>query len=97
MRLTIVAAFEEFLTTYKSTSVETTDAFSRLNLEDDDLDAEYDFLDESGDEAAAARRANTKVKYMRMLQHVADRTSNQVVIDLEDLTAVSLCRMSNTD
>ena len=59
-----------------------------MNLEDDDLDEEYDFLDESGDETTRPRRADPKLKYMRMLQQVADRQSNQIVIDLEDVAAV---------
>ena len=76
--------------TYKSSSVETTDALNNLNLDDDDLDDDYDFMDESGDETNASNRIHPKLKYMRMLQKVADRTISQVVIDLDDLSAVCL-------
>jgi DNA replication licensing factor MCM7 len=93
--LTLPAAFEDFLKTYKSTATEAADAFSRLNLEDDDLDEEYDFLDESGDETGRPRKGDPKLKYMRMLQQVADRVSNQVLIDLDDLAAVRVfCQKS---
>jgi len=59
-----------------------------LDLNDDDLDEEYDFLDESDEEANRTRRINPKLKYMRMLQKVADRTESQVLINLDDLAAV---------
>ncbi|KAF2671306.1 putative DNA replication licensing factor Mcm7 [Microthyrium microscopicum] len=81
------AAFEDFLKTYKTSTVETTDALGDLNLNDDDTDGDYDFMDESGDEATRSRRPDPKLKYMRVLQNVADRATNQVVIDLDDLAA----------
>jgi MCM N-terminal domain len=87
--LTVTAAFEDFLKNYKSTAAEAADAIARLNLEDEDLDNEYDFMDESGDETGA-RRVDPKFKYLRQLQQVADRQSTQIVIDLDDLAAVSL-------
>ena len=82
------AAFEDFLKTYKTTAVEATDALQGLNLSDGDTDEEYDFMDESGDEATRARRPDPKLKYMRMLQNISDRGVNQVMIDLDDLLAV---------
>jgi hypothetical protein len=45
-------------------------------------------MDESGDESNRAARIHPKLKYMRMLQNVADRKISQVLIDLDDLTAV---------
>jgi DNA replication licensing factor MCM7 len=83
----IPAAFEDFLKTYKTSTVEASDALSGLNLNDDELDEEYDFMDESGDESRP-RRPDPKMKYMRMLQNVADRMTGQVIIDLDDLLAV---------
>jgi hypothetical protein len=80
------AAFEDFLKTFKSSSAETADALQDLRL-DDDLDNEYDFMDESGDEGGA-RRIDPKLKYMRILQRVADRDQSQILIDLDDLVAV---------
>jgi DNA replication licensing factor MCM7 len=44
-------------------------------------------MDESGDEAGG-RRIDPKLKYMRMLQNVADRKVSQVLIELDDLAAV---------
>jgi DNA replication licensing factor MCM7 len=50
-------------------------------------------MDESGDETGARRRVDPKLKYMRQLQQVADRQSTQIVIDLDDLAAVSVHRV----
>ena len=44
-------------------------------------------MDESGDETGG-RRIDPKLKYMRMLQNVADRNLSQILIDLDDLAAV---------
>jgi DNA replication licensing factor MCM7 len=87
--LICAAAFEDFLKTYKTTSTDAVDALEDLNLDDDDLDDDYDFMDESSDETGRTRqRADPKLKYMRMLQQVADRTSSQVVIELDDVANV---------
>lgn len=83
------SSFEDFLKTFKTTTTEATDALEDLTLNDDDLDEEYDFMDESGDEAARSRRPDRKLKYLRALQNVADRMTNQITIDLDDLSAVS--------
>jgi len=63
---------------------------SGLNLNDEELDEEYDFMDESGDETGRPRRPDPKLKYMRMLQNISDRGLNQILIELDDLAAVSL-------
>jgi hypothetical protein len=81
------AAFEDFLKTYKTSTVEASDALQGLNINDDELDEDYDFMDESGDEARS-RRPDPKMKYMRMMQNVSDRSTSQVIIDLDDLAAV---------
>ena len=88
MELTCPVAFEDFLKTFKSSASETADALQDLRL-DDDLDNEYDFMDESGDEAGT-RRIDPKLKYMRILQKVADRDQSQILIDLDDLAAVCI-------
>lgn len=49
-------------------------------------------MDESGDEAAS-RKIHPKLKYMRQLQSIADRTSNQIIVDLDDLSAVCCLQM----
>ncbi|KAF2142176.1 uncharacterized protein K452DRAFT_270955 [Aplosporella prunicola CBS 121167] len=80
------AAFEDFLRSYKSSSTEAADALEDLQIDGED---EYDFMDESDDGEAAQRSRrrdrDPKVKYMQMLQDVADRKVNQVVIELDDL------------
>ncbi|TKA76160.1 hypothetical protein B0A49_03965 [Cryomyces minteri] len=84
------AAFEDFLLSFKSSANETADALENLNLDEDGLSDEYDFMDESdGEQGARTRRRDRneapKLKYMRILQDVADRTISQITIDLDDL------------
>ncbi|KAI9752925.1 MAG: Mcm2-7 hexameric complex component [Chaenotheca gracillima] len=87
------AAFEEFLQYFKSSSSENaaTSALRDLNIDDDGLSDEYDFVDDVADGDGAGRRArptrgrDPKTKYMDVLQDVADRKSAEVVIDLDDL------------
>jgi hypothetical protein len=76
------------LRTFKSSAVEAVDALQGLQINEEDFDEEYDFMDESGDETNTPRRTDPKLKYMRLLQHVADRTVSQITIDLDDLDAV---------
>jgi len=76
------------LKTFKSSSIEATDALQGLQINEEDFDEEYDFMDESGDETNQPQRIDPKLKYLRLLQHVADRTVSQITIDLDDLDAV---------
>jgi DNA replication licensing factor MCM7 len=76
------------LKTYKSSSTEATDALQGLRLNEDEFEEEYDFMDESGDETNQPRRIDPKLKYMRLLQNVADRVTAQITIDLDDLDTV---------
>ncbi|KAF2810436.1 MCM-domain-containing protein [Mytilinidion resinicola] len=82
-------AFEDFLKTFKSTTVEAADQLEGLNIGDDGLSDEYDFMDEDDDGAERARRQardrNPKQKYVQMLQDVADRVRSEIQIDLDDL------------
>ena len=86
-----VAAFEDFLQNYKSTTTEL-DALEDLNLDGDGTSDEYDFMDDvTGDKERQQRSGATrepKRKYMDMLQKVADRKLNQVTIELDDLENV---------
>ncbi|KAK8167959.1 MCM2/3/5 family-domain-containing protein [Phyllosticta citrichinensis] len=79
------AAFEDFLRSYKSSSTEATDALEDLQIDGEDED--YDFLDDDDGEGVQRSRRNRspKVKYMQMLQEVANRTRNSILIDLDDL------------
>ena len=86
------------MTNYKSTTTETdrlaADALQDLNIEDDGLSDEYDFMDDvtNGKEPRQRNRPypQPKRKYMEMLQKVADRDLNQITIELDDLDNVSL-------
>ncbi|KAI9747517.1 MAG: Mcm2-7 hexameric complex component [Lichina confinis] len=87
------AAFERFLTEFKSSSstsaAAATSALQDLNIADEDhLSDEYDFMDDA-DGAEATRRRRTrgdpKTKYMETLQGVADRTVSEVLVELDDL------------
>lgn len=83
-----VAAFEDFLRNYKSSSTEAADALEGLQIDGDD--EEYDFMDESDDAGPqrSRRPRDPKHKYMQLLQDVADRKTNQVLIELDDLDQV---------
>ncbi|CAK7563059.1 MAG: DNA replication licensing factor MCM7 [Sporothrix epigloea] len=85
-------AFKEFLTNYKTTPEhQITHALGNINIDDDDLSDEYDFADETNE--LAERRAQEKMarrkpqhKYLDMLQKLADRKIDELVIDLDDLS-----------
>ena len=90
------AAFEDFLANYKCT-VPTeqlaADALQDLNIDEDGLSDEYDFMDDVTNGKEPRRRsgqyAEPRRKYMDMLQKVADREISQVTIELDDLDNVS--------
>jgi len=87
------AAFEDFLRSYKSSTAQATDALQDLNIEEDGLSDEYDFMDDvEGGAAQGDRRIersrSPKVKYMKILQDIADRATSQILIELDDLEAV---------
>ncbi len=85
---THLGAFEDFIDDFKMSPQEMmTYNLGNVTIDDDDLSDEYDFMDE--DEQAEQRRAQDKVrkraprhKYKDMLQDIADRKINEVVIDL---------------
>lgn len=66
-----------------------------MNIDEDALSDEYDFMDDVADgngrqsDRRTAKDRDPKKKYMEMLQKVADRHSSEVVIELDDLDAVS--------
>ena len=76
-------SFEDFLRNFKSSSTEAEDALEDLNLNADNASDEYDFMDDAGKGGSQKRR--TKHKYMDLLQNVADRKTNQVLISLDDV------------
>ena len=95
------AAFEDFLTNYKSTVTAeqlASDALEDLNIDEDGLSDEYDFMDDVINEKEKRRRPGQSTeprrKYMDMLQKVADREADQVTIELDDLDNVSSLAMA---
>ena len=95
------AAFEDFLTNFKSsasaTEVSATSALQDLNIDEDGLSDEYDFMDDAADGNGVARSTHRngraqdpKKKYMEILQKVADRQLSEICIELDDLEVVSL-------
>ena len=73
-----------------------TSALNNISIDDDDISDEYDFMDE--DDGANERRAREKArsrlpqyKYKNILQDLADRKIDQILIDLDDLASVSAC------
>ena len=93
-----IAAFEDFLRTFKSSSTETENALEDLRLDEEILGDDYDMMDDAydngngrhwGQQRRGAATRSPKLKYMKMLQDVADRTRSQILINLDDLDAVS--------
>lgn len=90
------AAFEDFLSNYKSTQTDlelaATDAFQNLDIDGDGTSDEYDFMDDvSGGKETRKQNAQYKEpkrKYIDMLQKVADRQISEVTIELNDLDNV---------
>ncbi|KAK4165773.1 DNA replication licensing factor mcm7 [Cladorrhinum sp. PSN259] len=87
------AAIESFLTDFKTSPQETiTHALGNINIDEDDISDEYDFMDEDDDGEQQRRRAQDKAqkraprhKYKDMLQELADRKTNEAVIELDDI------------
>ena len=93
----VADALESFLKDYKTSPEQTlATAFGGVTIDEDDLSDEYDFMDE--DEQAAERRRQERqerqqkrapqYKYKVELQKLANRTSDEIIIDLDDLAEV---------
>ncbi|KAF2752801.1 MCM-domain-containing protein [Pseudovirgaria hyperparasitica] len=76
-----LSAFEDFLTSFKSSATETEDALEGLQIVEDESPNGTTFRRRQHPES---RRAQ-KHKYVGMLQDVVDRDSTQILIDLDDL------------
>jgi hypothetical protein len=95
-------AFKDFLQHFKtlqSTSeAAATEAMEDLNIDGDRTSDEYDFMDDVDDEGAgtrgASRRREPKLKYMQILQDIANREVSNIVIELDDLDVVSVNKNS---
>lgn len=86
--------FKDFLKHFKSfesaSESAATEAIEDLNLEEDGTSDEYDFMDdvEDGAPRPGRRRREPKLKYMQLLQDVADRERTNILIELDDLATV---------
>jgi DNA replication licensing factor MCM7 len=61
-----------------------------LNLNGNGEENEYDMVDDSDDPAPnGARNGQSKNKYMNQMQEISNRERDEVVIDLNDVEAVS--------
>ncbi|EDN97897.1 conserved hypothetical protein [Sclerotinia sclerotiorum 1980 UF-70] len=83
-------AFEDFLSTFKtSPTTNITHALGGMNIDEDDFSDEYDMMDDEDDQNLRRQnRAQAKVpklKYMDLLQKVADRYEDEITIELDDL------------
>ncbi|KIW71863.1 hypothetical protein PV04_00093 [Phialophora macrospora] len=81
-------AFQSFLEKFETSKTSpdaTAEAIDGLHLDGDHTSDEYDFMDDLADEDRAGSRRRPKRKYMDMLQEVADRERQNIVIELDDL------------
>lgn len=91
-------AFKDFLKHFKTfesaSEAAATEALEDLHIDGDGTSDEYDFMDdvETGNGAqrsrAERRRREPKLKYMQILQDVADRERTNILIELDDLSTV---------
>lgn len=65
-----------------------------MDIAEDDLDDEYDFMDDDEDEEERRRqervdRKKPYHKYKELMQQLANRKTDEVLIDLDDVVQVS--------
>lgn len=87
--------FQEFLQTFKTSESTNesaaTEAIDNLRLEEDDFSDE-ELMDDGNDGSnERRRRAEPRLKYADLLQKIADREIDHIVIELDDLDSVSYC------
>lgn len=91
--------FKDFLKGFKtfqsSSEAAATEALEDLNIDDGQTSDEYDFMDDAdetnGANARGARRhREPKLKYMQILQDIANRDTSNILIELDDLSVVSI-------
>lgn len=103
-------AFESFLGSFKSTPVSAlASAIDGMNIDEDDFSDDYDFMEDDDDEeepASTRRRPKPAakqptLKYVELLQKIADRVEDEITIDLDDLAKVCkaqiFCGMPESD
>ncbi|KAJ5881987.1 DNA replication licensing factor MCM7 [Penicillium soppii] len=88
-----LTGFKDFLKGFKtfqsSSEAAATEALEDLNIDEGRTSDEYDFMDDVDDEGAntrgARRRREPKLKYMQVLQDIANRDKSHILIELDDL------------
>jgi DNA replication licensing factor MCM7 len=83
------------LSTFKtSPTANIAHALGDMNIDEDDLSDDYDFMDDDDDQGQGTRRQAKsqaklpKLKYLDLLQKVADRYEDEITIELDDLAKV---------
>lgn len=98
-------AFKDFLNHFKtlqsSSEAAATEAMEELNIDGNRTSDEYDFMDDVNDEEGAEtgrtrRRREPKLKYMQILQDIANRDISNILIELDDLEVVSLLKYESS-
>lgn len=89
--------FKDFLKGFKtfqsSSEAAATEALEDLNIDDGRSSDEYDFMDDAEEmegvkTRGATRHREPKLKYMQILQDVANRDLSHILIELDDLAIV---------
>lgn len=90
--------FKDFLQhfkTFQSTSeMAATEAMEELNIDGGGTSDEYDFMDDVEDEGrqtrGTRRHREPKLKYMQVLQDIANREKSHILVELDDLEVVGI-------
>lgn len=90
------AAFEDFLKGFKTSPQDSiTHAIGQISIAEDDLSDEYDFMDEDEDDNAHEQRRRQKAaqkgpkhKYDEVMQRLADRSVDEILVELDDVASV---------
>ncbi|EAW13889.1 DNA replication licensing factor MCM7 [Aspergillus clavatus NRRL 1] len=97
-------SFKDFLQHFKSfesaSEAAATEAIEDLRIDEDGTSDEYDFMDdvdEANGGGARRRRREPKLKYMQILQDIADRERTNVLIELDDLATYEKSLPEDTD
>ncbi|KXG54076.1 Nucleic acid-binding, OB-fold [Penicillium griseofulvum] len=88
-----LSGFKDFLQGFKtfqsSSEAAATEALEDLNIDDGQTSDEYDFMDDvdetNGNTRGARRHREPKLKYMQILQDIANRDKSNILIELDDL------------
>lgn len=84
-------AFQSFLEKFETSKTSTdaaAEAIDDLHLNGDHTSDEYDFMDDVSEGHSGNSRRQPKRKYMDMLQEVANRERQNVLVELDDLQEV---------